>query len=227
MIAFQKNLIEWALVNLEKNITGPGRRAKGKIRSPIRSIASQPNRSIHSHFNHNDSYPPPRPFPLSAHLVITQVLHPLGKVPVITDGDVTLAESTAIIALINYIQEYLIDKYSIDGKLKAPSAGLGYLNNLYFTHFAEGSLLPLLIQRVQLRPTARGLLVQVKNERMDPEVRKYTAFVEAHLEKVDWFAGGPGLTAADFAMALPLEGLALLKIAGPKCLAYVVKIRAR
>ncbi|KAJ6486790.1 thioredoxin-like protein [Mycena sanguinolenta] len=156
---------------------------------------------------------------------------PLGKSPVITDGDVTLAESSAII-------EYLINRYSVDGKLKAPSSGLGYLNNLYFLHFAEGSLMPLIIERLLLktsprfmaqdvRQTATALFRQVQKQRIEPEIKKYAAFVEAHLQAFDWFAGGSGPTAADFAMSFPLECLALLKMAGPKCLAYVSKIQAR
>lgn len=65
----------------------------------------------------------------------------MGKSPFITDGDVTLAESTAIIGnrILLFIplhankkfKEYLINKYSADGKLKAPSSGPEYLNNLY------------------------------------------------------------------------------------------------
>ena len=35
--------------------------------------------------------------------------------------------------------------------------------------------------------------------------------LEKHLEKVECFAGGAGLTRANFAMSFPLEGLALLK----------------
>ncbi|KAJ7076118.1 thioredoxin-like protein [Mycena belliarum] len=156
---------------------------------------------------------------------------PLGKAPVITDGDVTLAESTAII-------EYLIQKYGANGELNAPSSGPGYTSNLYFTHFAEASLMPLLIQRLifttyprfmpeAVRSTATSLFEQVQKQRIDPEIQKYAAFVEQHLGQVEWFAGGPGPTAADFAMSFPLEGLALLKMAGPKCLAYVAKIQAR
>ncbi|KAJ7138513.1 thioredoxin-like protein [Mycena crocata] len=156
---------------------------------------------------------------------------PLGKSPVITDGDVTLAESTAII-------EYLIKIYSKDGRLQTPSSGPEYINNLYFTHFAEASLMPLLVQRLifasyprfmpeDIRSTATALFGQVQKQRIDPEIRKFAAFVEAHLEKVEWFAGGASPTAADFAMSFPLEGLALLKMAGPKCLAYVAKIQAR
>ncbi|KAF8189974.1 hypothetical protein K438DRAFT_1832423 [Mycena galopus ATCC 62051] len=156
---------------------------------------------------------------------------PLGKSPVITDGDVTLAESTAII-------EYLIRNCSVSGKLKAPSSGPGYSNNLYFSHFAEGSLMPLIVERLHLRTyprflaedvrsTATALFREVQKLRNEPELRKYAAFVEAHLEAVDWFAGGPGPTSADFAMSFPLECLAVIKMAGPKCMAYVAKIQAR
>ncbi|KAJ7484650.1 hypothetical protein FB451DRAFT_1338031 [Mycena latifolia] len=156
---------------------------------------------------------------------------PLGKSPVISDGDVMLAESTAII-------EYLIKKYAPDGAFSPPSTGPEYVNNLYFTHFAEASLMPLLVQRLiftrspqfmpkDVRPTATSLFKQVQKQRIDPEIQKYAAFVEKHLEKVEWFAGGSGPTAADFAMSFPLEGLALLKMAGPKCMAYVAKIQAR
>ncbi|KAJ7853745.1 hypothetical protein B0H13DRAFT_2358837 [Mycena leptocephala] len=79
----------------------------------------------------------------------------------------------------------------------------------------------------EIRPTATTLFGQVKKQRIDPEIRKHAAFVEVDLDKMDWFAGGPGTTAADFAMSFPVEGLALLKMAGPKCLAYVAKIQAR
>ncbi len=41
-------------------------------------------------------------------------VHPLGKSPVITDGDVTVAESGAIL-------EYLVERYD-DGRL-APARG--------------------------------------------------------------------------------------------------------
>ncbi|KAJ7442484.1 thioredoxin-like protein [Mycena galericulata] len=158
-------------------------------------------------------------------------LTPLGKSPVITDGDVVLGESTAII-------EYLINKYSVDGRLRAPSSGPGYVNNLYFTHFAEGSLMGPIVQRLILsssprsfpeetRRTATALFGQVLKKEIEPEIKKYAAFVEEHLGTVEWFAGGVGPTAADFAMSFPLECLALLKMAGPRCMAYVAKIQAR
>ncbi|KAF7326345.1 Thioredoxin-like protein [Mycena venus] len=51
--------------------------------------------------------------------------------------------------------------------------------------------------------------------------------VEAHLEKVEWFAGGSGPTTADFCDVLPFGMSHDLKMAGPRCLAYVAKIQAR
>ena len=68
-------------------------------------------------------------------------VHPLGKSPVITDGDLTLAESGAII-------EYLVDRYG-NGRL-IPQAGTpDRLRYIYWMHFAEGSLMPpLLLQLI-------------------------------------------------------------------------------
>jgi len=41
-------------------------------------------------------------------------VHPLGKSPVVTDGDVTVAESGAIL-------EYLLDRYDTEGRLRPPA----------------------------------------------------------------------------------------------------------
>src|ERR1043165_9458691 len=91
-------------------------------------------------------------------------VHPLGKSPVITDGDATLAESGAII-------EYLVDTHG-KGKL-VPAAGTpAYRDYRYFMHYAEGSLMPYLLmklvcQRVKtaapflVRPIARAIANKV------------------------------------------------------------------
>src|ERR1700675_985042 len=63
-----------------------------------------------------------------------RAVHPLGKSPVITDGDLTLAESGAIV-------EYLAGRYGT-GKL-VPAAGTPeHLRYLYWLHYAEGSAMP-------------------------------------------------------------------------------------
>ncbi|HAW24399.1 MAG TPA: glutathione S-transferase, partial [Pseudomonas sp.] len=67
-------------------------------------------------------------------------VHPLGKSPVITDGDLTLAESAAIL-------EYLVERYG-EGRL-APAAGTPeYLRYRYWMHYAEGSAMPPLLLRL-------------------------------------------------------------------------------
>lgn len=55
-------------------------------------------------------------------------VHPLGKSPVITDGDITLIESGAIV-------DYLIRKY---GNGRAVSVGDEWINDSLWSHFAEG-----------------------------------------------------------------------------------------
>src|SRR5437899_9760824 len=73
--------------------------------------------------------------PASLHTV-----HPLGKSPVITDDDKTLAESGAIL-------EYLVTTYG-SGRF-IPAAGTpDRLRYTYFMHYAEGSLMPLLVMRL-------------------------------------------------------------------------------
>ncbi|MET0350934.1 MAG: glutathione S-transferase, partial [Rhizobacter sp.] len=67
-------------------------------------------------------------------------VHPLGKSPVITDGDVTVAESGAII-------DYLMERYG-NGRL-APAAGSPEaLRQRYWMHFAEGSAMPPLLMKL-------------------------------------------------------------------------------
>jgi len=64
-------------------------------------------------------------------------IHPLGKSPVITDGELTLAESGAII-------EYLVERYG-NGRL-APAPGTpDHLRYIYWLHYAEGSAMPPLV----------------------------------------------------------------------------------
>ena len=69
-------------------------------------------------------------------------VHPLGKSPVITDGDFVIAESGAII-------EYLVKKYG-KGRLK-PTDEKKALCYTYWLHYAEGSLMPPLLMSLIFR----------------------------------------------------------------------------
>ncbi len=64
-------------------------------------------------------------------------IHALGKAPVIRDGDAVLAESGAIV-------DYIVHRYAGDRLAVAPAAA-AYARYIYWFHFAEGSLMSLLI----------------------------------------------------------------------------------
>lgn len=160
-------------------------------------------------------------------------VHPLGKSPVITDGDITVAESGAII-------EYLIEHHD-NGRL-VPAAGTPErLRYRYWLHFAEGSAMPplllkLVFERIKqrklplfIKPIARGIADKVLSTLVDPNIARQLDFLEGELQRSDWFAG-PEFTAADIQMSFPLEAAkqrAGLDTRYPKLLAWVERIHAR
>ncbi|KAG5653570.1 hypothetical protein H0H81_012259 [Sphagnurus paluster] len=163
-------------------------------------------------------------------------INPLGKSPVITDEDLTLAESGAIV-------EYLIGKYG-NGKFQAPTSGPGYLDNLYYSHYAEGSLMPLLVQKIifdmvpsktpfLLRPIASMIFSNLTKMLLMPSFPKHFSMesIDKHLEKVQtgWFAGGEEPTSADFQMAFPLEAVVTVasEMATPAMVKYVERVQSR
>ena len=138
-----------------------------------------------------------------------QAIHPLGKSPVITDGDVTVAESGAII-------EYIVEKYG-KGRF-VPAAGTqAYQDYRYFMHYAEGSLMPFLLLKLIfgkmksapmpffVKPIARKIADTVSKQFVDPNLTRHLTFLADHLGKHAWFAGDE-ITAADIQMSFPLEG---------------------
>ena len=61
-----------------------------------------------------------------------RALHPMGTAPVITDGDVVLAESGAIV-------DYIIAKYG-NGRLAHSSDHPDFAQYLFWFHYANGTL---------------------------------------------------------------------------------------
>ena len=158
-------------------------------------------------------------------------IHPLGKSPVITDGDKTIAETGAIV-------EYIIDTYG-QGRL-IPAAGTPErLRYTYWLHYAEGSAMtPLLLKLVftALPARAPGLLkglvkavaAKAQSGFIDPQLKTHIDYWDAELSKAEWFAG-PVFTAADVAMSFPLEAAVARAGAAsrPKVKAFLDKIHAR
>lgn len=134
-------------------------------------------------------------------------IHPLGKSPIITEGDITLAESGAII-------EYLLDEYDNE-HLRPPVGTPEYRSFIYWLHYAEGSAMPPLVMKLifgmlpsrvplLLRPFASLIAKGVQTQFLGPEIKRHAAFWEESLMKTGWFAG-ESFTAADIQMSFPLE----------------------
>src|SRR5690349_15357501 len=121
-----------------------------------------------------------------------RAIHPLGKSPVVTDGDKVIAETGAIV-------EYLLETYG-QGRL-IPAAGTPErLRYTYWLHYAEGSAMtPLLLKLVftALPDRAPGLLkglvkaIAAKAQAgfVDPQLKTHVDYWEAELAKSEWFAG--------------------------------------
>jgi glutathione S-transferase len=160
-----------------------------------------------------------------------RAIHPLGKSPVITDGDATLAESGAIL-------EYLVETYG-KGRLAPPAGTPGYRDYRYFMHYAEGSLMPFLVMKLVfnkvstdapflVRPIAKTISGTVSSRFLDPNLKAHLAFLADHLGKHAWFAGD-AFSAADVQMSFPIEG-AIARAGGgipPKLTEWLAKIQAR
>jgi glutathione S-transferase len=160
-------------------------------------------------------------------------IHPLGKSPVIVDGDATIAESGAII-------EYLVDKYG-KGALIPPAGTPQRLRYTYWLHYAEGSVMtPLLFKlvfnRIAANPTpwpvsavVRRIVATVTDSFIAPNLTRHLDFIEAELGAHPWFAGEQ-FTAADVQMSFPLEiavPRAGLNASRPKSMAFLDRIHAR
>ena len=160
-------------------------------------------------------------------------VHPLGKSPVITDGDTTVAETGAIV-------EYILAQYG-DGRLLPAPGTPEALRYRYWLHFAEGSAMPpllltLIFDRIAnapmpffIKPVARGISNKVMNLMVRPNLKRQLDYMESELGRSAWFAGD-ALTGADIMMSFPLEAAAQragLDASRPKLMAFLKRIHAR
>jgi glutathione S-transferase len=160
-----------------------------------------------------------------------RAVHPLGKSPVITDGDATIAETGAIV-------EYIVDKAG--GRLRPAAGTPERLRWTFWLHYSEGSLMsPLLMKLVFdvmprrapmiLRGLVRNIATRAKAGFVMPQLGTHFDFLEAELGRSEWFAGA-GFSAADVMMSFPLEagGARAGAFEGrPRLKAFVERIHAR
>jgi glutathione S-transferase len=162
-----------------------------------------------------------------------RAVHPLGKSPVITDGQSTVAESGAIV-------EHLVSRHG-KGRLVPPEGTPERERYTYWLHYAEGSLMPplllkLVFDRVEsapmpffVRPIARSIAGRAKGSFIGPQIDLHLDWVEKELGRSQWFAGDD-FTAADIQMSFPLEAAAArggLDARRQKTTAFLERIHAR
>lgn len=160
-------------------------------------------------------------------------IHPLGKLPIIVDGDLVLAESGAIMS-------YVVETYGA-GQLMPPPGTPDRIRYLYWMNYAEGSgmqplLLKVIFDRIEavklpfyLRPLVRALARGVKRNFVGPQLTLHLDFMEAELAKSPWFAG-PEISAADLQMSFVLqaaEAYGGLDETRPHLVAFLRTIEAR
>ncbi|HEY2628154.1 MAG TPA: glutathione S-transferase [Usitatibacter sp.] len=158
-------------------------------------------------------------------------IHPLGKSPVVVDGDIVLAESGAIL-------EYFVEKH---GRFMPAPGTPDWRRYRYWMHYGEGSAMPpmllkLVFDRIEgakapffVKPIIRKVAAQAKSGFIFPQIKLHLDFMEGELAKTPWFAGND-FTAADIQMSFPLEAAtarAGLDDTRPRLMDFLARIHAR
>jgi glutathione S-transferase len=145
-----------------------------------------------------------------------KAVHPLGKSPVITDGDRTMAESGAIV-------DYIIDEYG-DGRLKPTHGTDDYWKYVEWMHYAEGSaMLPLLLA---LFTGLLGAASAPLRPHVDGEIANQLSYMARGLGERGFFVGND-LTGADIQLLFVLEAAGNRLAPYPALVAYRDRMHAR
>ncbi|WP_296170431.1 glutathione S-transferase [uncultured Brevundimonas sp.] len=160
-----------------------------------------------------------------------KAIHPLGKSPVVDDGEVRVAETGAIV-------DYLLEGPNGSALRPAPGTEAGR-RYTYWLHYAEGSAMtPLLLKLIfgqlpkrspgLVRPVVKAISAKAQDGFIDPQIAAHTAYWEAELGKSEWFAGDQ-FSAADIMMSFPIEAGATRAPYGdkPRLKAFLEKVHAR
>lgn len=132
-----------------------------------------------------------------------KAVSPLGTAPVITEGEVTLAETNAIV-------DYILDRHGEGGGWRPGPGAPNRTRHLFWFHAAQGSLQPLLTTNflfTALKTRApwpvsavlRSALGQLDKLFLHPRLDAILTEMERDLGTAPWF-GGQDPTAADIVM---------------------------
>ena len=150
-----------------------------------------------------------------------KALHPIGAAPVITDGDLVLAESGAVV-------DYIVAKYG-KGRLVLGPDHPDFAEFLYWLHFANGTLQPgmgrlMILNRLKLAED--NPVLQAMRTRLD----RAFDLVEARTGRARYLAG-EAFTTADIMMGFSLTTMRYFQPYDlsrcPNIAEYLARIAAR
>jgi len=159
-----------------------------------------------------------------------KAVSPLGTAPVITKGELALAETTAIF-------DYILDLYP-ESPLRPASSSMARTDYLFWFHASQGSLMPMMLMSIVfqmlearspalIRPLIKMVLGKASSAMVKPRMKLLLDKAEADLAATGWFAGD-SLTAADMMLSYPIESAdtkGLLEGKYPNCKAWVSRIK--
>ena len=109
-------------------------------------------------------------------------VHPLGRVPALEDGDLTIFESGAIV-------QYVLDKYG-EGAMVPTSGSTDYPTYLQWLHYAEGMIMPqiniIVVETIFLPEERRN---QTNVDRATKLLTRMLTAVDVHLQDREFLAG--------------------------------------
>ena len=109
-------------------------------------------------------------------------VHPLGRVPALEDGDLTIFESGAIV-------QYVLDKYG-EGAMVPTAGSPDYPTYLQWLHYAEGMIMPqiniIVVETIFLPEERRN---QTNVDRATKLLTRMLTAVDVHLQDREFLAG--------------------------------------
>ena len=136
-----------------------------------------------------------------------KAVHPLGKSPILTEGERTIAETGAIVT-------YILETHGA-GRLIPEPGTPAYWDYQHFLHYAEGSAMPPLFLKLILsrmpqeapffaKPILKAAVKAVNERLLGPQLETHLDPWDRSLAATGWFAGAD-FSAADVMMSFPLE----------------------
>ena len=147
--------------------------------------------------------------------------HPLGRIPVLEDGDVMIFESGAI-------AEYILERHK-NGGLKPAVNDPNYPTYLQWFHYCEGMVMPpintIVVQTILLPPERRDETALGQAQRL---LAKAVQPIEDDMVGRDYLAGD--FSAADTMLGHAImmsERMGIVTDAHPNLKAYIARLKAR